>query len=463
MDRVAVLTAGGDTPALNATLHGIATEANRQDVDLIGLIGGFQALFLDDVPHIELNPARTIIPELDPTRGGSIIGCSRHYVSDEQPRQLDDALARISRLDIDGLICVGGDGTLNGLQSLAAAVPCVLSPKTIDNDLGLNEAVDPERWQQLPGSSTGGAYTMIPRAHAAIEPLDLTGIINYVNPGYSTAVFVAAEEISRVRTTAETHRRIAIVEVMGRHSGFIALGSSYGQPDIVLLPESPLDIGLLTDRTLEIYEQQSHVVLVCGEGIVGSGGEQLGDSQQATDPSGNIILDGAAERLKGLLAGAIGDAVFRDIGGHDSADAAIFTRKVGHTQRGGRPIHADRYYAAQLGAHALQMLLGGGSNEVASLQLTADGQLELSSHTAASLRDPSGAIHPRHVDPSFYDPEMLHISAHGAAYLHPIFDSALGADDFEYLRGSLFDRGNPTTPYSSVWSGIKHKTRFLTE
>ena len=96
-----------------------------------------------------------------------------------------------------------------------------------------------------------------------------------MTPGYATAVFVAADGIHRVRTTAESHRRIAIVEVMGRHSGYIALGASYGQPDIVLIPEVRVDVGTLARKVQEICQHQQHAVIVCGEGIQDADGNYL--------------------------------------------------------------------------------------------------------------------------------------------------------------------------------------------
>src|SRR3984885_300589 len=98
-------------------------------------------------------------------------------------------------------------------------------------------------------------------------------IVNFVTPGYATAVFVSASGLQRIRTTAESHRRIAIIEVMGRHSGYIALGSCYGQPDLLLVPESPLNADKLVAQIREIYDLQKHVVIVCGEGIVDEKGQ----------------------------------------------------------------------------------------------------------------------------------------------------------------------------------------------
>jgi len=460
MKRIAVLTAGGDTPALNATLHGLVTQANAEEVEVFGILNGFQGLVGQTAPHVHLNPGFTIIPELNPARGGSIIGASRHYVHPDDEQLLEQASRTISRLSIEGLVCVGGDGTLNGLQPLSQILPCVLSPKTIDNDLGLNEQGEANRWTRpIPDQPETARLT--PRAHAAVEPLDLEGIVNYVTPGYATAVFVAAGGVTRVRTTAESHRRVAIIEVMGRHSGYIALGAAYGQPDIILVPESPVDLALVTERVEEVYRHQQNVVIICGEGIVDSEGAEFGARRESTDPSGNLLLSGAAERLKSLLCDNLGDALFRDIGGHSDAATAIFTRKVGHTQRGGRPLMFDRFHASQLGAHAIDLLTSGQNNHVSTIQWSADDGFTLGHHSAEEFRDEWGVIHARRVDPSFYDSSLLQVSAHGSRYLQNIFTDSIGADDADFLRNSLFDSGNLDAPYESINVAIKRRVREL--
>src|SRR5262249_49971491 len=149
--------------------------------------------------------------------------------------------------------------------------------------------------------------------------------------------------VQRVRTTAESHRRIAIIEVMGRHSGYIALGSAYGQPDLVVVPEHPLDIQLLVERVKQIYDLQKNVVIVCCEGVVDSSGRELGAVLRSTDPAGNVQLSGASEALREMLIEHIGDSYFRTFRRNESAKEAIFTRKIGHTQRGGRPLAFDRF------------------------------------------------------------------------------------------------------------------------
>src|SRR5262245_50795143 len=131
MKRIGILTAGGDTPALNATIHGVVVRANQLKVEVYGFIKGFNGLFNPRTPHVHLNPLFQEIPEMDPTKGGTLIGSSRDFVDPEKSDLLDQVLGRLRGLSIEGLICVGGDGTLNGLQPLAERLPTVLAPKTI--------------------------------------------------------------------------------------------------------------------------------------------------------------------------------------------------------------------------------------------------------------------------------------------------------------------------------------------
>ena len=445
MKRIGILTAGGDTPALNATLYGAAARANELKIELVGLLGGFNAFFDPQTPHVQLNPLFETIPELDSTVGGTVLGSSRRYLDDTDHEAIARAAERVNRLHLDGLICIGGDGTINGMQALCSIVPAVLAPKTIDNDLGLNYV----------GEAQGDGE---PR-----EPceFDISGMVNYATPGYATAVYVATWGIRRVRTTAESHHRIAIVEVMGRHSGYIALGAAYGQPDVILLPEQPLNMPALVERVCRIYDRQKNVVIVVGEGIVDGQGQELGASHTSTDPSGNTILQGAAERLRAELVDRIGDDFFRQTGRVDTAARAIFTRKVGHTQRGGRPLKFDRYQGSQLGGHAMNMIVAGESNSFATLQWNPADGFTVESADTQLLRGTDGVIHARRVDDSFYDSQRMHISETGIGYLLPIFSDAIGAEDVEQIRHSLFDTGNLQDEYRSISVAMQRRTQTL--
>jgi 6-phosphofructokinase 1 len=458
MKRIGILTAGGDTPAMNATIHGAVARANQRQIEVIGLLRGFNCLFDARVPHVHLNPLFGTIPELDPTQGGTILGASRDYVDANDTQTLDQTIDRLKRLKIEGLICVGGDGTLNGLQPLCDRIPTVLAPKTIDNDLGLNYANEVDSWLREPCDQPPGYQY---RRGTQRAEFDLQQMVNYVTPGFATAVFVSAGGVQRVRTTAESHRRIAIVEVMGRHSGYIALGSAYGQPDLILVPESPLNVELLVERVKEIYDLQQNVVIVCGEGIVDESGLELGAAQRSTDPAGNLQLSGASEHLRKLLIDAIGDDYFRTYRRIETAKEAIFTRKIGHTQRGGRPVRFDRFHAAQLGGKAVDMLLEGQNNYVAVLQWNQDRGFFVDSFNGHRFRDRWGHIHARHMHASFYDAANMAPSKIGVNYLLPIFTNAIGHDDMEVQRLSLFDSGNLSHAYHSPNIDINRRIQHL--
>lgn len=445
MKRIGILTAGGDTPALNATIQGAVRQANQYRVEVIGIIKGFSGLLNPHVPHVHLNPLFQEIPELDATHGGTILGASRDYVDSRDTENNGKMADRLHRLRIEGLICVGGDGTINGMQPLSQYLPVVLAPKTIDNDLGLNYLDESQEWERQPDEQVPKGYTYRKNPN---RPFALDEMVNYVTPGYATAVYVSSLSLERLRTTAESHRRVAIVEVMGRDCGMIALGASYGQPDMILIPESPIEPELLAERVHAILDIQKHALICVSEGLKDKDGQILGAVSSSKDPAGNITYSGAAEAVKQILVESFGDSFFTRRRRNESADAAIFCRKIGHTQRGGRPILFDRFYASQLGGKAVQMLVEGFHNAVAVLQHR-DGGFRLDSIDANKLRDRWGTIHARPLSPSLYDPMRFQPSAKGVEYLRSMFTNALGVDDIESIR-SIFNIGNIVQPYDSV-------------
>ena len=455
MKRIGILTAGGDTPALNATIAGAVHRANQLRVEVSGIIKGFSGLLNPQVPHVHLNPLFHSIPELDPTRGGTILGASRDYVNADDTETLARVADRLGRLKIDGLVCVGGDGTLNGMQALSNHLPVVLAPKTIDNDLGLNYPDEATEWYREPAEGPRG-YVV---EEAARRDFRLDEMVNYVTPGYATAVYVSSQSVERIRTTAESHRRIAIIEVMGRDSGMIALGTAYGQPDIILVPESPVDPDPLVERVLAILDKQKHAVLCVSEGIVDVEGRILGAVTASKDPAGNPGYTGAAEAIKRLLVERLGDAFFTRKRRNESADAAIFVRKVGHTQRGGGRSSSTGSTPRNSAARPSTCSCKGAHNCVATLQFR-DGGFALDSLDANKLRDRWGTIHARPLSPSFYDPKRFLPSAKGVEYLRTIFTNALGVDDVESIR-HLFDTGKLTHPYDSVNVDINKRIHRL--
>ena len=287
----------------------------------------------------------------------------------------------------------------------------------------------------------------------------LDEMINYATPGYATAVYVSSLSVERIRTTAESHRRVSIIEVMGRDCGMIALGTSYGQPDIILIPESPVDPDPLVERVLAVLDVQKHAVLCVSEGIKDMEGRILGAVSASKDPAGNIQYTGAASAVKRLLVERIGDDFFTRKRRNESADAAVFVRKIGHTQRGGRPVNFDRFYASQLGGKAVDLLLQGYHNCVSTLQYR-DGGFVLDSVDANKLRDRWGIIHARPLSRSLYDPIRFQPSAKGIEYLRTIFTNALGVDDVESIL-QLFHVGRLTHPYHSVNVDVHKRIRRI--
>jgi 6-phosphofructokinase len=274
-------------------------------------------------------------------------------------------------------------------------------------------------------------------------------------------LFVSASGVERIRTTAESHRRIAIIEVMGRHSGYIAMGTAYGQPDIILVPEVAIDLDRMVERVKYLYDLQKNVVIVCGEGIVEEQGNGFGSETKSTDPAGNVVLSGAGDALRAKLMRMIGDRFFQLYRRADSAREAIFIRKVGHTQRGGRPILFDRFYAAQLGGKAVELLVEGRNNAVAILQHNDAKGFHVEGYDANRFRDRWGHIHARHMHPSFYDRERMMPSQTGIAYMLPIFTDAIGDEDMEVVRTKLFAPGSLSHAYHSINTDVHKRIRYL--
>jgi 6-phosphofructokinase 1 len=195
--------------------------------------------------------------------------------------------------------------------------------------------------------------------------------------------------------------------------------------------------------------------------VVDERGRELGAETKTTDPAGNIILSGAAEAIRHNFIHLIGDAYFQRYRRGHSAREAIFTRKVGHTQRGGRPILFDRFYGAQLGAKAVELLLEGRNNAVAVLQYNSRQGFYVDGYDANRFRDRWGLIHARRMHLAFYDPKLMKPSRVGVDYLLPIFTSAIGEDDMEHVRRTLFAPANLAQPYHSVNTDIAKRIRYL--
>jgi ATP-dependent phosphofructokinase / diphosphate-dependent phosphofructokinase len=295
--RVGVLTGGGDCPGLNAAIRAVVRKAEVTHGDqLIGFRNGWRGVLDDDLIHLDVQRCRGILP-----RGGTILGTSR-----TNPFKVDQGVARVeaavSKHGLDAIVAMGGEGTLGAAERLAAlGLPIVAIPKTIDNDVNGTD----------------------------------------VTIGFNTAVEVAAEAIDRLHTTAESHDRVIVCEVMGRHVGWIALyaGLAAGAA-VVLLPEEPFDIAKVCDHLVRRHAKGRYAsVVVVAEG--------------AKPAKGTLELPPAEiDQYDHERLGGIGSVVAAEIEATSGLEARVTI--LGHVLRGGTPCAADRMLATRFGIAAVE-------------------------------------------------------------------------------------------------------------
>ncbi|MGM0577689.1 MAG: 6-phosphofructokinase [Myxococcota bacterium] len=339
--RIGVLTGGGDSPGLNAAIRAATLTAIRKyGMDVVGLTDGFNGLFMEEGGTRPLEVADVQGIEAD---GGTILGTAnrgnpfRNVVRDAtgapvcdgegRPRIADrsaEAAERIAALGLDGLLCIGGDGTLSIARQLheSYGVPVIGVPKTIDFDL----------------SGTDATF------------------------GFQTAVQVATEALDRLRTTAESHDRVLVLEVMGRYAGWIALHTGIaGGAHAILVPEIPYDPRAVWRRvTGRFRRHRTFSLVVVSEGARPMGGEYA-VKEERDDPGGLPILGGAGARLRRQLEAITEEEALRIRGeGRNPPDAPdVRVVVLGHVQRGGTPLADDRTLATACGAYAVDMVVEG--------------------------------------------------------------------------------------------------------
>jgi 6-phosphofructokinase 1 len=305
--RIGILTGGGDAPGLNAVIRAVVKSATARGAETIGIEDGFAGL-LEPTRWRALTPADT--PGIL-RRGGTILGTTNQRNpfacpdSTGVPRDCSaQCIETFHRLDLDGLVVIGGDGTLAiAHQFHQRGVPLVCVPKTIDNDI----------------VETASTF------------------------GFDTAVSFATDAIDRLHTTAEAHHRVMVVEVMGRYAGWIALhAGGAGGADVILIPEIPFDLQKIADHVLARERLGARFsIVVSAEGAMPLGG-------------GRVVVElGSALRPERL--GGIGFRVASDL----ERTIGRETRCVllGHLQRGGAPTSADRLLATRFGVHAFEHVL----------------------------------------------------------------------------------------------------------
>lgn len=326
ISRIAISTGGGDAPGLNAVIRAVTRVAICEyGWEVVGIRDGFDGLLKPDlITPMDLGAIRGII-----SRGGTVLGTTnrgnpfKYAVEEDGKRVLKDLSDRVMQryrdLGIDAMVLIGGDGTLGiGHQLFQKGMNLVGVPKTIDNDL----------------NST-----------------DLTF-------GFDTALITATEAIDKLSTTAESHHRVMIVEVMGRTAGWIALESALaGAVNVCLLPEIPFDIARVAQVVFERSEAgKSFSIVVVSEGAVPSGGQAI---YTEFDPT------------KGVARyGGIGNWVGHEIAQRTGLETRVTV--LGHLQRGGSPSPFDRILATRLGVEACRLIASGQFDRMVALR---DGKI----------------------------------------------------------------------------------------
>jgi ATP-dependent phosphofructokinase / diphosphate-dependent phosphofructokinase len=306
--RIALSTGGGDAPGLNAVIRAVVLAATRRGWEVLGIRKGFGGLLGDD-GVVTLDPLSVRgITHL----GGTIIGTTNRDNPFTWPTRQpdgtlvtrdrsDEVVAGVHGLEIDGLIVIGGDGTLRIAHGLAEkGLPVIGVPKTIDNDLAVTQ----------------------------------------VTFGFHTAVQTATDAIDKLHSTAESHERVMVVEVMGRYTGWIAVHSGISATaDVILIPEIPFDIERVCEKVAERYTTgRNFAIVVVAEGAAPAGGTV------------SIVHDeqpGGPQRLGGM-----GEHVGRAIA--ERTGREVRTIVLGHLQRGGTPTAYDRLVALRFGAAAVR-------------------------------------------------------------------------------------------------------------
>jgi ATP-dependent phosphofructokinase / diphosphate-dependent phosphofructokinase len=299
--RIGVLTGGGDCPGLNAVIRAVVRKGvGVYGHSFVGFRDGWRGPLEGVTRPLDVQAVRGILP-----RGGTILGSSR-----TNPYKIADGPARVratlAAQGVDALIAIGGEDTLGVASKLAAeGIPVVGVPKTIDNDLAATD------------------YTF----------------------GFDTAVNIATEAIDRLHTTAESHHRVLIVEVMGRHAGWIALHSGMaGGANVILIPERPFDIDKVCAHVESRFATQYAPIVVVAEGAVPLAGT-MAVADGELDSFGHVRLQG----ISGLL-----EAEIRTRTGRESRATVL-----GHVQRGGTPTAFDRWLATRFGLHAIDAVHEG--------------------------------------------------------------------------------------------------------
>jgi ATP-dependent phosphofructokinase / diphosphate-dependent phosphofructokinase len=314
--RIGMLTGGGDCPGLNAVIRAVVHQAIKVHAcEVVGIRHGWRGLLRDEIEPLDLHSVSGILP-----RGGTILGTSRTnpYKEPEGEARLRGALQRHS---IDAVIAIGGEDTLGVAARLCdSGAPIVGVPKTIDNDVG------------------GTDFTF----------------------GFDTALTIAVEAIDRLHTTAESHDRVMVVEVMGRHAGWIALESGIaGGADMILIPEVEVRFEEVCEAIRRRHDRgKNFSIIVVAEGaqVADAKGNRIAVADEKRDPFGHVRLGGI---------GAVLASKFEAETGYETRYTVL-----GHIQRGGSPTAFDRVLGTRFGIAAADLVMRRGFGRMVAIRGT---------------------------------------------------------------------------------------------
>ncbi len=335
--RVGVLTGGGDCPGLNAVIRAVVRKGVKEyDYEFVGFRDGWKGPLEGLVSELGIPQVRGILP-----RGGTILGSSR-----TNPFNIEGGVEKIKRnladLGVDALVAIGGEDTLGVATKLHdLGVNVVGVPKTIDNDLNATD------------------FTF----------------------GFDTAVNIAMEAIDRLHTTAESHHRVLVVEVMGRHAGWIALHAGIaGGANVVLIPEQPFDIDLVCAHVENRFKTQYAPIIVVSEGATP---QEAGEGEH-----GMTLVSGEKDSFGHVRLGGIGDRLASEIEQRTGKESRAVV--LGHVQRGGTPTAFDRWLATRFGLHAIDAVHEGDFGKMMALRGTKIARVPLIEGTGElKLVDPA--------------------------------------------------------------------------
>jgi len=364
--RLGILTGGGDVAPLNTVITSVIQKCNAEKIELIGYKKGWEGILEEQ--WIPLN--NTKIPK---DIGGTILKASRINIKKivNGPELVIDHLKRDK---LDGLIIIGGEDTLSNALHIKD-FPKVLISKTIDNDVG----------QYRKGN-----------------------FVNYFTLGYPTAAEKIASFVSLnegMRTTAYSHERIMIIESMGMHAGWLALASSQGHPDFILIPEFPFDFDLLKEKVARRYKEQKHVMIVISEGAKWMDGTHISADYSETDSFGHPRFRGTAEvvskRLKEDLKGEF------DTRNVNSVNPS-------YLYRSGAPNTLDQEIAVKMGRYAVEHLKNSKNTIFLCAEKEEESTFDVQQFQFNNLNNIE-EFH-RFVDDSLYDPMKMNITKEGKEY-----------------------------------------------